>query len=243
MVNRNIAILAIIVIVEALAFTFIPWIWKFYDTPISSDPADWGVFGDYIGGTLATFLAAGSFLGLMASVIHQNQAMRKEWQLRDDESYNRQAIVCLERAYNRIMPHKGNTPDRDRLAWIDCARFLLSAEDLSSKIESDGFKAMYESERAHWRAQFRDAFDPEGDKFFNSNLAAYFYEGPFGEALEPDSVYVIYKFIKWQEDEPDPFSRFNYDWDLSKINGWPDEGPKGYLQELKDRHGPKVSKL
>ncbi|MDH4651707.1 hypothetical protein [Pseudomonas sp. BN606] len=206
------------------------WILKFWDSPFSGDPANWGVFGDYIGGTLATILAAGSFLGLMYSVIQQGQAMRKEWTLRNDESYNRQAIVCLERAFLKMRPNSNQkTPTRDRQAWIDCARLLLAAEGLGKRIKSKGFKAVFESERAHWQGQFFDLFDPDKD-FSVSKDPEYFDNGAYGEAIEPRAVYVIYDFITWPIDRPDALTDIGFDWDLSKLGiFWPDQGAKAYL--------------
>ncbi|MDH4872897.1 hypothetical protein [Pseudomonas sp. BN515] len=221
------------VLVLATLVTALPWILNFHNHLWSDDPAHWGQFGDYIGGTLATILAALSFGGLMLNVIQQNQAMRKEWQLRDDESYNRQAIVCLERAFEAITDDQYARPKTNRQAWIDCARLLLAAQELGTKIKSDGFKAMYGSELAHWRRKFYDLFDPE--KIFSASKAPTFY---IGYKLEPNSVYAIYSFINWPEEEPDALSQIKTtDWDISKIPFFfPNQGAKAFLLMIKDKY-------
>ncbi|MCY1303632.1 hypothetical protein D9M70_533480 [compost metagenome] len=213
-----------------------PWVWKFYQpislNSLSDDPANWGVFGDYIGGTLATILAALSFGGLMYSVIQQGQAMRKEWTLRDDESYTKQAVICLSRAYETIAYEKFFRPKMVRQDWIDCARLLLAAKELGNKVKSEGFKAMYNSERAHWRKKFYDLFNPD-ESFPQSNDPKFFEDGKY----DPNSVYEIYSFIKWQEEEPDALSQFDHsDWDISRIAFFfPDQGAKAFLLAIKNR--------
>lgn len=210
------------------------WILSFWDSSFSGDPADWGVFGDYIGGTLATILAAGSFFGLLYSVIQQRHAMEHEWVLRNDESYAKQAVVCLERAFNRVKPNPNqSTPSRDRLLWLECARLIVSAEELSKKIKSDGYSAMYESEREHWRGQFRDLFNPD-EKFERSMQPSFFKEGEHGDALEHNSVYVIYEFMTWQDDRPDPMGLVNYVWDLKRISQTY-FGAREYLREFQEK--------
>ncbi|MDT4821416.1 hypothetical protein FQZ97_545950 [compost metagenome] len=211
--------------------TATPWIANFHNHLWSDDPAHWGQFGDYIGGTLATILAALSFGGLMLNVIQQNQAMRKEWQLRDDESYNRQAINCLERAFNNVYREKNERfPVRDRQAWIDCARLLLSANELSSRIESDGFKAMYASEREYWRVRFRNLF-AYSDNLTNFRPVSYFEKDEHNEALEHNSVYVIYKFMTWKAGQPDRLAAINYKWKLVEISAQY-VGAKEYLKQF-----------
>ncbi|WP_137822829.1 hypothetical protein [Pseudomonas sp. D(2018)] len=221
-------------LIVTTAIAIYPW-WKtFHDSPLSGDPADWGVFGDYIGGTLATVLAALSFLGLMISVIQQNQAMRKEWQLRDDENYAKQAVVCLERAFAKVNPPKENRiPIRNRLLWLECARTLLSADELADRIKSDGFKAFYASEREHWRGKFRDLFEPDG--LFEDSQSPKYYRGLGEEQLDSDSVYVIYKFMTWQDDQPDILDMVEENWDLDKVSTRY-VGARAYLNEFKKFH-------
>ncbi|MCY1223156.1 hypothetical protein D9M72_352680 [compost metagenome] len=232
--------LSIGVIVGALVVlgvTIGPWLWKFYQpislNSLSDDPARWGLFGDYIGGTLATILAALSFGGLMYSVIQQGQAMRKEWALRNDESYTRQAVVCLERAYSKLNPHKDRHPIRDRLAWLESARLIKSAEELSEKIETDGYRAIYENEREHWRGIFMDTLEPSG-LFVVSDRADYFEESHGVEGIDVKSVYTLYRFATWQPDQPDILDKISYDFDLSKI-AKKYTGARQYLQAFLDR--------
>ncbi|BAN47678.1 hypothetical protein [Metapseudomonas resinovorans] len=221
------------VLVLATLVTALPWIGNFHNHLWSDDPAHWGQFGDYIGGTLATILAALSFGGLMLNVIQQNQAMRKEWQLRDDESYVKQAVVCLERAFSKVRPNPNRSfPLRSRLLWLECARLILTAESMANNIKTAGFKAMYESEREHWRGQFRNLFDPENEMFLVSNLPTYFEKGKYGdEALEHNSVYVIYEFMTWQDEQPDPIKTIDYKWNLKRIlHGY--RGAREYLHKF-----------
>ncbi|MCY1525017.1 hypothetical protein D9M68_599800 [compost metagenome] len=109
---------------------------------------------------------------------------------------------------------------------------------MAINIKSAGFKAMYESEREHWRGKFRDLFDPEEDKFVSSNLAAYFEKGQGRDALEHNSVYVIYEFMTWQDDRSDPLHSINYIWDFTRIS--PNyRGPKEYLKRFHERRQQK----
>lgn len=200
--SKRVWITGLAILSVATGITATPWILTFRGNAWSENPANWGVFGDYIGGTLATILAAFSFLGLMYNVWLQGQAMQSDRELRDDEIYNKQAITCLERAFNRVYREGSSIPIRDRTAWLDCARFLLSADKLYGKIKSDGFKVMYESEREYWRWKFADLFEPVED-FEISQQSSYF-DGPIpDEKIDHSSIYVIYSFSTWQKDQSD----------------------------------------
>ena len=51
----------------------IPWVLNFWDNSISINPDKWGVFGDYIGGTLATVASIFSLFALLQTLKSQQK--------------------------------------------------------------------------------------------------------------------------------------------------------------------------
>ncbi len=65
-------------IVLACAFIVIAYIANFFSPDavgFSNDPDDWGVFGDYIGGTIGTFFAFAAFVAVLVTVAIQREQL------------------------------------------------------------------------------------------------------------------------------------------------------------------------
>lgn len=199
----GIALVAVFVV-----WTLIPWVLHVATPSFSSDGKDWADFGTYVGGVLSPILAGISFVGLLVTIIQQRQATEKQKRDADSENYFRHAVQSLERAYKAIAPKDGDTtPLRSRLAWLTCARLLLSAKDAAKRIapDSTGLISLYEGEEEYWRHKFYELLQPTHPEgvgyradFFGANTATA--EGEIAE----QSIRVIYEFTDWPKEREDP---------------------------------------
>ena len=90
--------------VIACVVTVAPWIVVFSGYSLSTSPADWGVFGDYIGGVLSAPLAAAGFVALLITIRQQRKFAQSEQNKANDLKYFEGALKCLERAYETLHP-------------------------------------------------------------------------------------------------------------------------------------------
>ncbi|ELS43584.1 hypothetical protein [Pseudomonas syringae] len=226
----------LIAIAATIAIVSVPWVITFYDAPFSSKPEDWGVFGDYFGGVLSTIVSIFGFLALLVTIQIQRNVMsmqmdvlEAQWkgieqdkQTRDDDIYNRQAIQCLEEALTKLT--KPNTSEivRDRVAWLESARLILSAKELSSRITSESMRTVYRVSEKLIRSKFMTTLDP---KNCPDTLQAPFFSGQYSDSyikasnkLEKRSVYTIYKFASWPSEEHDPIDDVETDYSIDPIS-------------------------
>lgn len=153
-------------------------------------------------------LAFASFLGLLATINEQKKASAVQRQQTDDLNYFNHASASLQRAYETLTRSSADAvPHADRLAWLSCARLLLSADDVSKRISnnSEGVKALYEGEREHWRRKFYELFHPKGQIAIGAQYAYFAHTDPrAGINLEERSIRVVFEFFDWPEGRPDP---------------------------------------
>lgn len=156
--------------------------------------------------SIPSLIAAASLSWIFISHEAQ-QVWRKQEELKAiSESYSKNAILSIERAYNVITENgERDGPVKDRLEWLTCSRWLAVAQRLAAKIEVQSIREIYEDEQEYWRTQFFDFFKPYDLHGFASNIDN-FQESKLGagDALEPRSVTILYKFIDWPEGRPDP---------------------------------------
>lgn len=204
----------------ALGFCLIPlgvWIFHFHHLGLASDSTQWSNFGSYLGGVLSPVLAFLSFIGLLLALETQRKEASRLRKESDDLNYFNHAVKSLERAYEAIAKKhsleevKGGAPAveplRDRLAWLTCARLLLSAKAVSEQIsnESSGLRALYAGEEEHWRHQFYEML--QGDRVRLQLMHPSYFGNP--ETLEEPqieerSIRVIFEFTEWPDDKTDP---------------------------------------
>jgi len=70
----------LLIIVIALVLVFIPigvYIFQFSERPLSSNPADWAQFGDYVGGLLNPILSAAAFFLLLVTISQNDKALKQ----------------------------------------------------------------------------------------------------------------------------------------------------------------------
>lgn len=197
-------ILAIATAIACLV-TIALWVFTFGGQPLSLTPADWGVFGDYIGGTLSGPLALAGFIALLITIQEQRAFAQDEQNKSNDLKYFESAQQCLKRAYETIKPIPAvNSPPKNRTAWLTSARWLLTANTIASKISdtSPSLKEAFELEAEHYRLLFSDLLKPnQMDSVFSEK--EFFVGDSSGSGIEERSVRVILKFMEWPEEKND----------------------------------------
>ena len=199
--------------ITALAICLVPllvYLYKFGALRLSHDQADWASFGSYLGGILSPVLAFVSFIGLLITIRQQRDATLHAAKLHDGERYFQHAVTCLERAFSVVSDAgKSATPVRDRMAWLTCARLLLAARSVSSRISgSEGLRALYDGEEEYWRNRFYEYFRPTSIDSFASAKDYFEQAGKiFGEMTDERAIRTIYAFMEWPSGRIDPIQK------------------------------------
>jgi hypothetical protein len=143
-----------------------------------------------------------------AGIRAQLKAIDSEKETRDDEVFHRQAISCLEAALATITIPTDGKLYRNRTAWLDAARLILTSKKLSDQIKSDSVRKVYRASERIIRSKFMNRLDlklnPETKHvaFFNPHDLV---RNPLSKnkTLDKKSVYVIYKFASWPREDND----------------------------------------
>jgi len=192
----------------ACAIPLLLWLWTFWYPAFATDQDKWSEFGGFIGGVISPLLAFASFLGLLATLQEQRAAALRQKTETDDLNYFNHATESIERAYEALAGvNPDGEPVRDRLAWLTCARLLLSAREVAKQISTSsvGLLALYDGELEHWRRRFYELLNPRGD--LRVGTQATFFSHPAsndGVQIEERSIRVIFEFADWPEGKPDP---------------------------------------
>jgi hypothetical protein len=191
----------------ASSVAIVPWLYVFWSPTFSRRASDWADFGTFVGGVLSPTLAFAALIGLMVTIGQQRSAAEAQKSVTDNESYFKHAVSSLERAFNLLSSGEPHQPVHDRLAWLSCARLLLSAKAASMKITnaSAGLLILYAGEEEHWRHQFYlllRPLSPEGvgarRRYFEADSSS------LRTPIEERSIRVIYDFASWPEGRQDP---------------------------------------
>lgn len=227
---RKMALTISIAIFISVAIVVLPWAYTFYGTPFSTNPANWGVFGDYFGGVLSTIVSIFGFVAVIVTIKMQGNGIKAQLasieldkQTRDDEVYNRQALECLEEALTILNDPETGWVLRDRVAWLESARLILTAKQLSGRITSESMRTVHAASEKVIRSKFMAKLD---QKNCPETIHSGFFTGPSGaehhrkvsNKLEKRSVYVVYKFASWPRTENDLIDDVEYDFSVDPVN-------------------------
>ena len=196
-------------IVAAFLVILIPvsiWLFTFYDSPLSQSGEDWAYFGGYMGGVITPIIAFCSFIGLLTMIYYQWKQIHKESKWKNNEIYCAHAVNFMKRAFEVISNNgKATIPIKSRQDWLTCARFLLTAKNFSRKIDENSIKEKFWDEEEYWRMRFYNLFKPTDLNAFSTD--SQYFSNPSettDDCIDKRSIAVIYRFIDWPEDRPDP---------------------------------------
>ncbi|WP_128003693.1 hypothetical protein [Piscinibacter defluvii] len=184
------------------------WFHVFWEPSFSRESSTWSNFGSYIGGVLSPLLAFAAFVGLLITINQQRESAVQQVVATNDDAYFRHAVSCLERAFSTLSSSdQARRPVQDRLAWLTCARLLLSARTAARNISpaSSGLRALYEGEEEHWRHQFYELLQPLSIGGVGTQAAYFQADGASNRGeIDERSIRVIYSFTEWPPDRLDP---------------------------------------
>ncbi|CAG8870124.1 hypothetical protein [Pseudomonas fluorescens] len=214
--NKKFIIGIFAAVAVSMAIVIVPWAYTFYNSTFSKDPASWGVFGDYFGGVLSTIVSIFGFAAVIVTIKKQSDSIQAQLasieldkETRDDEVYNRQALQCLEEALTILNNPETGRVLRDRVAWLQSARLILTAKELSDKITSVSMCTAFHASEKLIRSKFQTRLDPTSNPetlqpnyFCGPDWDYYFNNRPTNQ-LEKHSVYIVYKFASWGREEVD----------------------------------------
>lgn len=227
----------------SMAIVIVPWAYTFYNSTFSKDPASWGVFGDYFGGVLSTIVSIFGFVAVIVTIKKQGDGIKAQLasieldkETRDDEVYNRQALQCLEEALVILNDSETGRIRSDRVAWLESARLILTAKQLSARITSESMRTVHSASEKVIRSKFMAKLD---QKNCPETIQPGFFTGPSGaeyhrkvsNKLEKRSVYVVYKFASWPRTENDLIDDVENDFSVEPVN----QGYFGASEYLKDK--------
>ena len=123
------------------------------------------------------------------------------------------ATDLLEKAYDTLSPPQGSAlPPNDRRAWLSAARLIRTAERIGNRITEETHSLIYRERREYWKAKVYDLIFPsiEGlPSAFYADAPAHMigYSGNVRPPLSEKSLAVLYRFVRWPEDLPDPIGQ------------------------------------
>ncbi|BAV74980.1 hypothetical protein PCAU_2771 [Pseudomonas chlororaphis subsp. aurantiaca] len=215
-VGKKVLIAAALSLVVSTLLVLAPWIIRFSGSTFSTDPSNWGVFGDYFGGVLSTVISALGFIGIILTINIQARTIStqlsgitQEKEIRDDEVYSKQSLECLNEAFDKLKSPESGKLYKNRIAWLESARLIVTAQKLAERIKSDSMQHTYKAAEKVIRSKFSSLLNPDNSP--ETIQPSYFYEMEWDRWVKNQkqqpiyniSAYVIYQFASWQNDEPD----------------------------------------
>ncbi|XKU39337.1 hypothetical protein BG51_15995 [Pseudomonas [fluorescens] ATCC 17400] len=205
-----------ILIILSLIVVLVPWLIQFSGSSFSPEPSSWGIFGDYFGGIFSSLISVFGFVGVIITIVIQSRTisaqldgMVQEKEIRDDEVYSKQSLECLSEAYVKLKAQGDGSLYRDRVAWLESARLIITAQNLSKRIKSESVQEAYRAAEKVVRSKFSSLLSPDNSPstmqptFFHEMDWDRWAEGQRQRPIERTSVFVIYRFASWGEDESD----------------------------------------
>ncbi|EPD2884530.1 hypothetical protein ACR8XW_003799 [Klebsiella michiganensis] len=122
------------------------------------------------------------------------------------EDYSKDAKEYLKRAYEMLTPkNPGDLPPDDRMSWLTAARFLKVADRLGQKIIMSSHKKIFIEEKQYWRWKLGRIIKNFPSEYYAQSPEKFIISSPEDkEPLSEYSLYVVHKFIEWDEGYEDP---------------------------------------
>ncbi|MEQ5194616.1 hypothetical protein [Klebsiella pasteurii] len=135
------------------------------------------------------------------------------------EDYSKDAKEYLKRAYEMLAPkNPSDLPPNDRMSWLTAARFLKIADRLGQKIIMSSHKKIFIEEKQYWRWKLGEIIKNFPNEYYAQSPEKFImYSQVDKEPLSEHSLYVIHKFIEWDDTYEDPLKTERFSEDDKKI--------------------------
>ncbi|MDO8273274.1 MAG: hypothetical protein Q7U82_15375 [Gammaproteobacteria bacterium] len=153
-------------------------------------------------GSVATAFSATIAFGLYMTTLKRHQ---KDDSRKSSETYMREVLSVLEKAYETLVQQGDSPPANDRLLWLSAARMIVRFQKLREKVTEADHLAVIDENEENVRLKFytllsrnagnftRQYFSPESNQCSGVNI-------------NRKSMAVIFAFSRWKDDMPDPLS-------------------------------------
>lgn len=124
------------------------------------------------------------------------------------EDYFKEARHQLENAYNTLNVHDDRgCLSNERLRWITTARTLIVAENIGKKIILSSHKEIHIEDKQYWRMKFHEIVKDFPEDFYAEDPEDMLFGSRDKRApLDISSLYVIHRFIAWDDSYQDPLN-------------------------------------
>ncbi|MHA0962600.1 hypothetical protein [Enterobacter cancerogenus] len=121
------------------------------------------------------------------------------------EDYTKDAKEYFKRAYEILTPKTPDSlPPDTRMAWLTAARNLKIAERLGNQIIMSSHKEIFVEERQFWRIKLGGLIKNFPSEYYAESAEKFIISGSDDkEPLSEYSLYVIHKFIDWDDEYKD----------------------------------------
>lgn len=158
------------------------------------------------------------------------------------EDYSKEAKEYFKRAYETLVPKDGaDLPPNDRMSWLTAARFLSIAERMGGEIIMSSHKEAYVEEKHFWRWKFVELIKNFPVDYYSLSPKKFIFWTPGDrEPISEYSIYVIHKFIEWEDNYKDPLKtkRFS-DEEIDSLGRKGFSNLQDFLLEVKKLKSPK----
>ncbi len=156
---------------------------------------------------------------------------------RRSEAYLEQAKELLQNSFDVLKLDDNGYPINDRYRWLSCARFLISAQELGTKLEDVSHKDTFDKYVEFWRFKFInllqfDTVNSPGKNYFYEEGKRIVYTKNDREPISEVSVAVIYRFMTWPKNKKDPLREQSYftEAEFKHIESFGPEGLHGFIE-------------
>lgn len=180
-------------------------------------------------GSIATAFAA-----IVAFIVYQATVRRhqKDDRRKASETYLREALSVLEKAYDTFTQRGDDPPENDRLLWLSTARMIVRFQKLRERVVEPDHAAVIDENEEYTRMKFSSLLNQNSKKFSRE------YFCPGGEQYDGINIHrksmaVIFAFSRWRENIPDPLEAVD-DVELFARGALPIDqfGAEAYLEDF-----------
>lgn len=223
---------------------------------LSTDPALWGQFGDYLGGVLNPFLQFGALFGVVVSLAFTQRQLRlaqeqhrEEREDADSRFYLEEARLGIESALKRVEEPGMN----DRVTWILAARTLERSLAIADLITRPAAQRVWELALEGYRIRASDALgrdrtDRDAQFFYGFRPVVHDLDRPYTledaarastangtlNYLSESSLAAFWRLAQYPDKYPDPLPKEGLPVDPDHISMHSFPGLRAYLQHRRE---------